>query len=166
MSVSIFLALAGGCLIFYCLYSPKTSKIALCLSLFCVLIILIGYKNPDTYQNPDNFSKEYKLSVAGRGETLAQVSLRLSQLSPLEQGGDFLTTVLGIMLIFAPAVIEKIKEMEENQKYVKLIINKCLSLLMGVCLYLLSLHFGLEINLLPLIKIKKLQSRKHILHMA
>ena len=160
------LALVGGLIVFYCLTSPKTRKSAFFLSLILFLIILVGYRSPEDYQKVDKFSKEYQISLAGQGETLAQVGMRLSKQTPLEQVGDFLVAVLGITSLFALTVIDQLYGDEKARKYVKQIGYKCLSLLIAVTMYLLSLYYGLEINILPYIRVRKLRIVRQILTKA
>lgn len=160
---NIIFMLVGGLIIFFCLTSKKTKKIALYSSLVYALIIIVGLKSPQDYQKPENFSKEYVKALAGNGKTLAQAGIRLQNQTQLEQFGDFLVATSGLAVIFGLAVLDMLlKGGKKNKIYAKRITYKCLALFMAAAMYLLSLYAGLELLLVPWIKRKKQQREKEL----
>lgn len=159
MGMSILFGLVGSLIIFFCLTSSKTKIIALYVALGFAVFIAIGYKSPEDYKNPDKFSKEYQTMLAGQGKTLAQVGIRLSQRTPLENSGDFLIVVLVIATVSVVALVNTLKseKSEECKKCARQIVYKNLSLLVAVIMYFLSLYAGLELTLIPWIKNGKKQ---------
>lgn len=153
MGVILALGLLGGLIMFYCLTSKKTKKVALYCSLAFAVLIIVGYKTPEDYQNPDKFSKEYIRSVEGRGMTLAQVGQIAAQKTPLENGGDFLIALMAMAAIFALAICGDFLG-DEDKKYARQIYLKCLGLFVAGSLYLLSLYAGLQLTLFAWIKSK------------
>lgn len=156
--------LVGGLLIFCCLTSKKTKKIALYSSLLYALIVVVGFKSPEDYKKTENFSKEYVKMLAGKGETLAQAGIRLQNQTQLEQFGDFLVATSGLVVILGLAVLDMLLEGgKKNKIYVKRITYKCLALSMAATMYLLSLYAGLELLLIPWMKRKKQQREKKLI---
>lgn len=155
---ALILALVGAIIIFFCLTSPKTKKTALCFSIAFVAIAFTFYRTPEDYHNKSLFDKPYKTMLAQHGETLAQAGVRLSKRTPLEQGGDMLTAIMGFTLIFAFFALDNLRGNKEDEKCARQIKLKCLALAAGVMMYLLSLYAGLQLTLIPYLKKKKHQA--------
>lgn len=151
----LILALVGAVVIFYCLTSSKTKKTALSFAVGFMVIAFTFYRAPESYQNPNLFDKHYKTMLAQNGETLAQAGVRLSKCSPLEQGRDMLTAIMSFTLIFAFFAIDSLKGTKEDEKCARQIKLKCLALVTGVMMYLLSFYTEFQLTIIPYVKSKK-----------
>lgn len=153
MMMLIFGALAGV-LIYICLKTPQTKKEALLFSVVAALLVVCCYRNADSYDNPQNFSKEYQLVLAGNGFSLQDAKMQEAETTIYENTGKWLVAMCVLVIIFAFAVTEELTKEEARTIY-----KKVLALIIAMSMYMLSLYWGLKLTLLPYIK-KNAENKK------
>lgn len=146
----IIITLIGGIIIFYCLFSNKTKKIALGVVAVFVVMMILGSRAPEDYSNPDKFSTEYKRVLVARGISLEEAGKILAAQTPLEKTGDMLMFSLAL-IAFCVLGLSESKEEDLRKIY-----EKSLMLSAAIAVYLLSLYAGMEFSLIPWMKSKKL----------
>ena len=151
----IFGALSGV-LIYMCLKSPKTKKEALLLATLVMLLVVCCYRNADSYNNQENFSKEYQLVLAGQGLSLQDIGQKEMETTVYENTGKWLVVICMLGIICAIVVTEELSKDEARTIY-----KKVLALVVTMLMYMLSLYFGLKLMLLPYIK-KNTECKKEI----
>jgi hypothetical protein len=150
--ITIF-AILGSIIMFAVLYSKKTIKQALLLSLIWGLIAGFGYMTPGDYRNPDKISPELKRQVTNMGLTMEQFADKVENRTPLEKFGDYAVTLFFFTAFFVWIITGG--DLKGCDEEVKPVFKKCLALLIVVSLYFLSLYLGLKIPIVATIKARK-----------
>lgn len=156
MNEIICFALASGVIMFFCLASKKTKKMALWVAIIWASILIISHREAEDYNDPSKCGKELKRVLDQRGMTFAEFGVIMEKRSPLEQGGDYLFLSATVIVICAIAFSGRLEDDREDIKYVKQIRYQCLALVVVTTLYFFSLILGIQLMLLPWIKRKKL----------
>ncbi len=143
----LILGAIAGILTYICLKSPNTRKTALLFSVLAALLVVCCYRNADTYDNPQNFSKEYQLMLAGQGLSLKDMQSKEKETTVYENTGSMLVVICALVIIFALAIT-----VELNNDEARTIYKKILVLASAILMYMLSLYVGLKLILLPYIK--------------
>lgn len=152
----LILGALSGIITYICLKSPKTRKEALLFSVVVVLLVVCCYRNADSYDNTQNFSKEYQLMLAGNGFSLQDAKVREAETTVYENIGKWLVAICILVIMFAVATTEELTKDEARTIY-----KKVLVLLISMLMYMFSLLWGLKLTLLPYIK-KNAESKKEI----
>ena len=136
----VFVVLASA-ITYFCLISKSTKGFAVGFSILLGLLIGLGF-NKD-YNNADEFSKEYKIILEARGVSLNEVGVMIANQTPFEKASEVLLVLALLVPLFGVALLDDIKANEiEHLKH------KCLSLILLVALYFLSLYYGVELSML------------------
>ena len=152
----LILGALSGIITYICLKSPKTRKEALLFSVVVALLVVCCYRNADSYDNTQNFSKEYQLMLAGNGFSLQDAKVREAETTVYENIGKWLVAICILVIMFAVATTEELTKDEARTIY-----KKVLVLLISMLMYMFSLLWGLKLTLLPYIK-KNAESKKEI----
>ena len=150
----LILGALSGIITYICLKSPKTRKEALLFSVVVALLVVCCYRNADSYDNTQNFSKEYQLMLAGNGFSLQDAKVREAETTVYENIGKWLVAICMLVIMFAVATTEELTKDEARTIY-----KKVLVLLISMLMYMFSLLWGLKLTLLPYIK-KNAESKK------